>query len=187
MAQTVEQNEALENAGIPVIVTDAQDIEDVYEDIELLGKLTGMTDNASEVIENMKATFDGISHESESKKIYFEVSPLEYGLWTAGNGTFMNEIAQMLGLENIFADVEGWAEVSEEQVIDRDPDYIVTVTMYYGEGPTPTEEIEGRAGWQEMKAVVNGDVIQIDSDLFSVPGPRLAVAAQALFDAVYGD
>ena len=25
---------------------------------------------------------------------------------------------------------------SEEQVIARDPDYIVTITMYYGEGPT---------------------------------------------------
>ena len=118
---------------------------------------------------------------------YFEVSPLEFGLWTAGDNTFMQEIATMLGYENAFADVDGWGEISEEQVLSRDPDTIVTVAMYFGEGPKPDEEIAGRTGWDELKAVKEKRIFMANSDEFSRPGPRLADGAEALFDFFYPD
>ena len=118
--------------------------------------------------------------------MYFEVSPLQYGLWTAGKGTFMDELATLCGLTNAFADVEGWSGISEEQVLERDPDYIVTITMYYGEGPTPVEEIASRAGWENLKAVQNGNIYNADSNAVSRPGPRLVDAAWELYDFVYG-
>ena len=190
MAQTKEQVEALEAAGVHVIVSDAQDIAGVYTAIELIGAVTGKNDEAAALIAGMKDSFAAIAAKAEgdgSKTVYFEVSPLEYGLWTAGKGTFMDELAQMIGLKNAFEDVEGWAAISEEQVLKRDPDYIVTISMYYGEGPTPVEEIMGREGWQELKAVKNEAVFNADSNEVSRPGPRLVDAAQALYDFVYGE
>ena len=190
MAQTKEQVEALEAAGVHVIVSDAQDIAGVYTAIELIGAVTGKNDEAAVLIAGMKDSFAAIAAKAEgdgSKTVYFEVSPLEYGLWTAGKGTFMDELAQMIGLKNAFEDVEGWAAISEEQVLERDPDYIVTISMYYGEGPTPVEEIMGREGWQELKAVKNEAVFNADSNEVSRPGPRLVDAAQALYDFVYGE
>ena len=190
MAQTKEQVEALEAAGVHVIVSDAQDIAGVYTAIELIGAVTGKNDEAAALIAGMKDSFAAIAAKAEgdgSKTVYFEVSPLEYGLWTAGKGTFMVELAQMIGLKNAFEDVEGWAAISEEQVLERDPDYIVTISMYYGEGPTPVEEIMGREGWQELKAVKNEAVFNADSNEVSRPGPRLVDAAQALYDFVYGE
>lgn len=190
MAQTKEQVEALEAAGVHVIVSDAQDIAGVYAAIELIGAVTGKNDEAAALIAGMKDSFAAIAAKAEgdgSKTVYFEVSPLEYGLWTAGKGTFMDELAQMIGLKNAFEDVEGWAAISEEQVLERDPDYIVTISMYYGEGPTPVEEIMGREGWQELKAVKNEAVFNADSNEVSRPGPRLVDAAQALYDFVYGE
>ena len=83
-----------------------------------------------------------------------------------------------------FADVEGWAQISEEQVLERNPDYILTITMYYGEGPTPEEEIMGRAGWENVTAVKNGDILNLVDDELSRPGPRLVEGAQMLFDFV---
>ena len=190
MAQTKEQVEALEAAGVRVVVSDAQDIAGVYAAIELIGAVTGKNDEAAALIAGMKDSFAAIAAKAEgdgSKTVYFEVSPLEYGLWTAGKGTFMDELAQMIGLKNAFEDVEGWAAISEEQVLERDPDYIVTISMYYGEGPTPVEEIMGREGWQELKAVKNEAVFNADSNEVSRPGPRLVDAAQALYDFVYGE
>ena len=188
MAQTEEQAQALENAGIKVVQTDAQDIEGVYTAIRLIGALMGRDADAENVIADMQATFDEIIANSENtgKTVYFEVSPLEWGLWTAGTGTFMDEIATMCGLTNAFADVEGWAEISEEQVLERDPDYIVTITMYTGQGPTPDEEIMQRTGWENVKAIANGDVFNADSNQISRPGPRLKDAALALYDFVNG-
>ncbi|MEI3424909.1 MAG: hypothetical protein V8Q85_07605 [Christensenellales bacterium] len=52
-------------------------------------------------------------------------------------------------------------EISQEQVIERNPDYIVTISMYYGEGPTPVEEILGREGWGELTAVKNNAVLDL--------------------------
>ena len=188
MAQTTEQVEALSAAGIQVVVSDAQDLEGVYTAIRLIGALMGKDAEAEALVGGMQATFAQIAEQAQpsGKTVYFEVSPLQWGLWTAGKGTFMDELATLCGLENAFADVEGWGEISEEQVIARDPDYIVTITMYYGEGPTPVEEIKGRAGWETLKAVVNDNILNADSNEISRPGPRLQDAVKTLYDFVYG-
>lgn len=189
MSQTEEQIAALEEAGIKVVVSDAQDIEGVYTAVELIGALMGKDAEAASIIENMKTTFSEIQATATgdgSETIYFEVSPLEYGLWAAGSHTFMDEIAQMLGLTNAFADVEGWGEISEEQVLERNPDYIVTISMYFGEGPTPVEEILGRKGWENVTAVKNGAILNLANNELSRPAPRLAEGAEMLYDFVYG-
>lgn len=189
MAQTEEQVAALEEAGIRVVVSDAQDIEGVYTAIRLIGALVGRNDEAEVMVADMQSAFADIAAKSENtgKTVYFEVSPLQWGLWTAGKGTFMDELATLCGLTNAFADVEGWAEISEEQVLERDPDYIVTISMYYGEGPTPVEEIKSRAGWEGLKAVQNDAILNADSNEISRPGPRLKDAAETLYQFVSGD
>ena len=190
MDQSEDQINALENAGITVVVSNAQNIEQTYTAIQMIGTAVGQEENAKAVVEEMKANFAEIEEKTkgvEPKRVYFEVSPLEYGLWTAGAGTFMDEMAGMLGLENIFTDIEGWAEISEEQVLERNPDYIFTVTMYYGEGPTPEEEIMGRSGWENVTAVANGSVFPADNDQFTRPGPRLDDAVVDMYESIYGE
>ena len=173
----------IREAGIPVLVTYAQTIDGTYEAISLIGKALGKDAEAEKLVSDMKASFEAIKKDMPAdgaKTVYFEVSPLEYVLWTAGNNTFMNELCEMLGVKNAFADVEGWAEISQEQVIERNPDYIVTITMYYGEGPKPEEEIASRDGWQDITAVKEGKILNADSDQISRPGPRLCDAAKEL-------
>ncbi len=186
MAQSEDQIKQLEDAGVHVVMNDAQDIEGVYTSIDMIGRLLGKQAEADALVSDMKAKFDALKSKAdgEGKTVYFEVSPLQYGLWTAGTGTFMNEIADMLGLVNVFADVSGWGEVSEEQVIDRDPDYIVTISMYFGEGPTPIEEIMARPGWENVTAVKNGAILNLQNDELSRPSPRLAEGAEMLYDFI---
>ena len=189
MNQTKEQVTALENAGITCVVLDAQDIGGVYTEIELLGELMGMQDNAEKVINDMKAGFAAVSADADKNKgktVYFEVSPLQYGLWAAGSGTFMDEVAGMLGLTNCFSDVSGWAQISEEQVIARNPDYIVTISMYTGDGPKPDEEIMGRTGWDKITAVKNKAVLVLENNELSRPTYRLADGAKLLDEFVNG-
>ena len=187
MAQTEDQVKQLEAAGIQCVVSDAKDINGVYQAITLIGAVTGRDAEAMAVVDKMESTLSELSvHASElaGKSVYFEVSPLQYGLWTAGKGTFMDEIATMLGLRNVFADASGWAEISEEQVIKANPDIIVTIAMYFGEGQTPVDEILSRAGWQDITAVKNGDILNLQNNELSRPGPRIADGAVALFDFV---
>jgi len=189
MAQTEEQVATLEAAGIHVVVSDAHDIDGVYTSIALLGALMGKDAEAAALVDQMKSAFTAVSEQTvdSGKTVYFEVAPLEWGLWTAGKGTFMDELAGMCGLTNAFADVDGWAQISEEQVLQRDPDYIVTIAMYFGDGPLPVDEIKGRTGWGGLSAVVNDRILNADSDEISRPGPRLENAVNMLFQFVYGE
>ena len=186
MAQTEDQVNQLEAAGIRVVVSEATNIEGVYTAISMIGALTGKTGEASTLIDSMKTSFADLAAKASGngKSVYFEVSPLQYGLWTAGKGTFMDEVATLLGLTNCFADVDGWAQISEEQVLQRNPDYIVTITMYTGEGPTPVDEILAREGWKDITAVKNGDVLDLPDNELTRPGPRLADGAKMLNDFV---
>ncbi len=184
MAQTEEQVQQLEAAGIQVVISNAQDIEGVYTAITMFGDLMGKQKEAKKLVDSMKNTFKKVGKGGEGKTIYFEVSPLQWGLWTAGEGTFMDEVATMMGLTNIFHDVQGWAEVSEEQVIQKNPDYILTITMYYGEGPMPEEEIMSRAGWGNITAVKNKAILDLPNNELSRPGPRLADGATMLHDFI---
>lgn len=187
MAQTNEQVQTLTDAGATVVMTDAANIEEVYESIVLIGQIMGKNDEANTVIEEMKSTFAEISKNKDAnagKTIYFEISPLQYGLWTGGNGTFMQEIADIIGVTNIFEDLNGWAEVSEEQVLERNPDYIMTISMYFGEGPTPIEEIKSRPGWENITAVKEDRILNLVNDELSRPAPRLKDGAKALADFI---
>lgn len=186
MAQSADQVATLEAAGIQVILTYAQNIEGVYEAIRLIGQTVGKMTEAETLVTDMQASFAGIAAEAENtgKTVYFEVSPLQWGLWTAGANTFMDELATMCGLTNAFSDVDGWAEISEEQVLTRNPDYIVTNGMYFGEGLTPVEEIQARSSWQSLKAIENNAILNIDPNAISRPGPRLVDAAAELANFV---
>ncbi len=191
MAQTPEQVETLEKAGIAVIVTDAQTIEGTYEAIRLIGAVVGKTEEADQLVAQMQEGFSAVAAKAaaiaQHKSVYFETSPLQWGLWTAGQGSFLQEIAQITGLKNVFDDIEGWKEISQEQVIARDPEVIVTFTMYFGEGPRPEEEIAARAGWQTLKAVTDQSIYAANGDELTRPGPRLVDGARELFEFVYGE
>ena len=191
VAQDENQIGMFEDAGIAVFVSDAQDIAGTYMAIESLGRSVGKEAEAASLISSMKDTFAELAGKAgsvlkdEQKSIYFEVSPLEYGLWTAGNNTFMNEVSELLGLRNVFDDIPDWAEISEEQVIERNPDYILTVGMYFGDGPTPIESILSRPGWESITAIKNAAILNLTGDELSRPGPRLALGATMLYEFVF--
>lgn len=185
MAHAKEQVTTLEECGVKVVTTNADSIEGVYEAIRLIGAVMSRSLEAEALVADMQATFDDIAAKAGKSDctIYFEVMPLQWGLWSAGSGTFMQEMAELCGMQNAFADISGWQPISQEQVIGRDPDYIVLVT---GMGDTAVDEVLSRPGWEDVKAVRNGRVYNADSYTMTRPGPRLKDAALALYDFLNG-
>ena len=184
MAHTQEQISLLEQNGVKVIGTDADSIAEVYDAIRMIGMVMGKDAEAEAIVSDMQTTFGDIAAKAEKseKTIYFEVMPLEWGLWSAGSGTFMHELAEICGMRNAFADIEGWQSVSQEQVIERNPDYIVLVT---GMGETAVDEVLARDGWGDMKAIQNNEVYNADSYELTRPAPRLKQAAIDLYNFLY--
>ncbi|MGI6622826.1 MAG: ABC transporter substrate-binding protein [Clostridiaceae bacterium] len=188
MSAMEDQFRQLETAGIKVFVTEANSLSETYETIEAIGKIIGKEKEADTLIKNMKDGFDNIIKEVEGKAsptIYVEVSPLEWGLWTCGKNTFIQELIDIVGARNIFEDVEGWAEVSEEQVISKNPDFIVTTSSPLTGIEDPIGEISSRANWSGLDAVKNSRIMMLESDMITRPGPRLLDAAKELTKILY--
>ena len=184
MSQSEDQVKQLEENGVKVVVSKTSNIESVYTAIRLIGALMGKDAEAEAVIADMQHTFDEIkaSVTGEEKKVYFEISPPPY-LYTAGSTSYMNELAEICGVTNIFADQEdAWLMISEEQVIERNPDYIVLIT---GMGSAGVEEILSREGWGDISAIQSQKVFNDDDSCMARPSPRLKDAAIELFNFVY--
>ena len=185
MSLNDEQIKLLEDNGVTVVESSTSDFASVYASITMIGKLMGKEEEAQAMIDDMLATFDDIRAKSEgfNKSVYFEISPLQWGLWSCGSSSYMTELAEICGLKNIFDDqVDAWMMVSEEQVIERNPDFIVMIS---GMGAEGVEEILSREGWGDINAVKNQKVFDDADSIVARPGPRLKDAAIQLFDFIH--
>lgn len=182
--ETIKQ---FQTAGIAVvIVPDANSFEEAYKTIELIATATGTSEKGQEIITKMKNEVADIQKKAsgikEKKKVWIEVSSSP-DLYTAGSNTFMGDMLEIIQAENIAADQEGWITISEEQVIERNPDVIITTYGYYIDNPE--EQIYGRKAWSEVQAVKDKQIYDVNNDTVSRPGPRLTEGLQILAEKIY--
>lgn len=178
--------EDLEAAGIPVFVIEsAESFEDVYGDIEQIATVMGLEDKGSELISSIQQQIEGVQKKvasvEEKKELYFEISPSPE-IYTTGQNTFQQEILNHAQVENLFADLEGWPQISEEEVIERNPKTIITTVSYV---ENPIDEIKAREGWNDIEAIQKDQVFFLDSDITSRPGPRIGDAVELVAETVY--
>ncbi|MBM4763255.1 ABC transporter substrate-binding protein [Bacillus sp. B15-48] len=178
----------IRDAGITVlIVNDAQNFDDVYDSIIMVGTATGEKKKAEILVEELKTKINEIKTkaqevaEEDRKTVLVEVSPAPE-LYTVGANTFMNEIIEIINAENIITE-DGWPKIDSEAVIERNPDVIITTHGFYTENPV--ENVVNRDGWQDITAVKNEQVFDVDSDRVTRPGPRIAQGVEELAKVVY--
>ncbi|KAB2328607.1 ABC transporter substrate-binding protein [Cytobacillus depressus] len=178
----------LRDAGIAVfIVNEAKNFDDVFNSINMIGTATGKKDEAEQLVESMRAKLEEIKEKAKTikdedrKKVFIEVAPAPE-MYAAGTNTFMNEMLSILHADNIITE-EGWPKVDPEAIIEKNPDVIITTHGYYTEDPVGN--VLGRNGWQEINAVKNNQVVDVDSDMVNRSGPRLVEGVELLAKAIY--
>ncbi|MFP3322496.1 ABC transporter substrate-binding protein [Planococcus sp. SIMBA_160] len=176
----------LEDAGIPVfVIQSATSFDEVYGDIEQIASVLAKEEQGAEVIEGIQTQIEDVQERlaavEEQEEVYVEISPSPE-IYTTGKSTFMQEILDHAQVTNVFEDLEGWPNISEEEVITRDPETILTTVSYVEDA---VGDIEARDSWSAVEAIENGEVHFIDSDITSRPGPRIGEAVQLVAETVY--
>ncbi|NLH27874.1 MAG: cobalamin-binding protein [Syntrophomonadaceae bacterium] len=179
--------EKLRKLDIPVLCLDPESIEGVYRAIELIAKATGTNEKGEEIIGEMKEKIDSVEKkvakipQEERLRVFIEVG--SDPLYTAGKETFVDELVVLAGGINIADDIKGYQMYSSEAVVKNNPDVILSADSYYVD---IKQEIKKRAGWEEIKAVQEGKVIdELDTNLLNRPGPRSALAVELIAKALY--
>ncbi len=169
-----EAVDSLRKLGMTVLVLNASTFNDVYTTIEMIGKATGASKQSADLVATMKKDVEDVKKvvkgvpQEKKPKVWVEIDDK---FFTTGKGTFMNDIIEMAGGINIASDLAGWKQLSEEQIILRNPDIIFDTYAYMN--PNAAKLIKERTKWQQMNAVKNGKVFDLDSSVISRPGPRI--------------
>ena len=123
-----------------------------------------------------------VPEDMEPVSVYFALSFGEYGDYSAGPGTFIDEMIAMAGGENVAGDSEyAWPMYSLEGIVAADPDVILLSD--YGDGTT-VDQFCALDGYGELRAVQEGHVYALTDDLISRPGPRIAEGFAQVVDAL---
>jgi iron complex transport system substrate-binding protein len=174
----------LQGAGIKVLTLPSPSgINGVYDQIELLGKVTGHAGDADALVTNMSSQVHAISAQVAGKTapaVYHEVDNTYF---SAGPGSFIDDLYKTLGATNIAASTgEAYPQLSSEAIIAANPDVIVLADEGAGESATT---VAARPGWSVIKAVTDHHVYAVDPDVVSRPGPRIVDALRALEADLY--
>ncbi|MEK9198720.1 MULTISPECIES: ABC transporter substrate-binding protein [Bacillales] len=180
------QIDQLESAGLKVfVIQSATSINDVYGDIEQMAEVMGVEEEGKQVVEDIQSQIAAVQEKTKSieqkKKVYFEISPAP-DIWSIGSGTFQQEMIEAAGVENIYADQQGWFAVTEEDLITRNPEAIVSTVNYIED---PKGEILAREGWSTISAVQNKEVYLLNADIMDRPGPRIGEAVEMIAQTIY--
>jgi iron complex transport system substrate-binding protein len=165
----------LRELGIPAIRINTDALADVPRIGAMLGRLTGHSRGA----DSMGAVFDtalasatadpGSGRRPTVLLLVWEQPPM-----TIGRGSFLSELVERAGGENLFADVStSSGPVSIEAVSVRDPDLILTTAA----GPA---SFARRPEWQVVRAVRERRFLNVSGSEYERPGPRSPRAIRTL-------
>ena len=163
----------LEQVGLTVIVIQPDDIEGILRDVLLIGRVTGAEKKAQSLVATMEQRIQAVMDkvENASKPGVFYEGDCSYGTWTAGSGTFQDELINLAGGWNVAAVKEGYYEISNEVLLGANDtiDIIIWADMV----GVPFANVAGSLPWSGLTAVQTGKVYVVDPDLVNRPGPRI--------------
>ncbi|MEW6400518.1 MAG: cobalamin-binding protein [Chloroflexota bacterium] len=183
-----EQVKQLEDLGLTVFyLKNPLTLEEMYGNLEIVAQLTGHEEEAATLIESLKervaAVDEKVAPLSSRPSVFYELDATDPAKpWTAGKGTFITQLIERAGGYNIAADLDGYPQMSLEQVVAADPAFILLGDARYGVSP---ESIAQRPGWENLSAVKNEQVLPFNDDLVSRPGPRLVDALEELAQVLH--
>ncbi len=180
---TPEQVKQLEDLGLAVYyLKNPLTLEEMYGNLEIVAQMTGHESETATLIESLKARVAAVDEKiaplSSRVSVFYELDATDPAKpYTAGKGTFITLLIERTGGYNIASDIDGYPQLSLEQVVAADPYFVILGDARYGVTP---ESIAQRPGWENLSAVKNGNVVPFNDDLASRPGPRLVDALEEL-------
>lgn len=182
---TKDMVQKLLDLNITVIASDARSLAQVPETYTMIGKVTGTEDKAKALVDDFNKKVEEIKSKvanANKVKAYYVISFGKDGNWTSGKGTFISDLINLSGGENIADDVDGWMEYSVEKIIEKNPEMIFVSSMIANGN---NKILDNETGYKDTDAVKNGKVIIIDDNLTQRPGPRITEGLEILAESLH--
>jgi iron complex transport system substrate-binding protein len=164
----------LRDLGIAALRVNTDALSSVPRVARILGKLTGREKAADSLAAAFDTALTSATQPRRARRPKVLLLVWEQPPMTIGRGSFLSELVERAGGENLFSDVASSSGVvSIEAVAARDPDLIFTTV----EGPSG---FATRPEWQVVPAVRKHRFLHVSGSEFNRPSPRSPQAIREL-------
>ena len=172
--QNADAVRRLADLGIPALRFRTDSLSDVPRLAQVFGRLTGHEAAADSLARGFETELAAATAAPTGRRPTAFLLVWDQPPMTVGRGSFLTELIERAGGENLFADVRSSsAPVSVEAVAARNPDVILVL------GTEPPAFAE-RPEWQVVRAVRERRFVTADGSEFSRPSPRAPEAIRRL-------
>ncbi len=176
--QNADAVRRLRALGIPALRFRTDSLSDVPRLARIFGRLTGHEAPADSLAQVFQADLAAATVSRSGRRPSVFLLVWDQPPMTVGRGSFLTELIERAGGENLFADVtRSSAPVSIEAVASRNPDVILVL----GSDPPAFAD---RPEWQVVRAVRERRFVHADGSEFSRPSPRAPDAIRRLHAAL---
>lgn len=183
--------------GVAMAAIERKDLAAIERSILNIAKAMGDPARATALIQRMRQDLEVVRARNQGRakrKTMFVVgrNPGQLtGFVVVGRDSYLNELIALAGGENIFADAPiSYPKISTEEILARQPDVIIDMGDMADTDAVPAGHLaQVRALYSKLpqvKAVKNGRVFAVASDIFVVPGPRVVDAAREFERMIQG-
>ena len=176
---TRQDFDRLTSLGTLVFVSNPRSLQGIHRSIGQLGLLTGHQRESTALVASLQEREDSVLARSSGTRtkvfVFISLDPLI----AAGKNTFINDLLQHAGADNLAASAPGtYPALSREAVLAQNPDAIVFTSDL---AESTTVLLDRFPEWKQLDAARAGRIYHIDPDLISRPGPRAVSGLELLF------
>ncbi len=150
----------------PVWISDVNNLTDALEMIISIGTITHSEKKSQNLIKEINTKFNHLSNHQKRTAAYLIWNE---PMMVASNNTFINEMLYYSGFYNVFKNRERYPVITEEDLLEQKPEYILLSSE-----PYPFKE-KHKADFEET--FPDSKVIIVDGEMFSWYGNRLLLSA----------
>ena len=182
----------LSQLGAPVVAVRAASLEDITTGVILLGQIVGNDEEAEQAAGEIAARVaSAVEGAEEGRSAVVLISDADRNLYVAKPESYPGAITALLQLSNPAADIPdsgtfpGFAQVSVEQLLTMDPDFLFTITPAPEPAPRLSTMLPRIPGFTSLRAVTMGQLHELDVVIFlRNQGPRIAEAVETMAEIV---
>jgi len=183
----VETADALERLGIAVYTSngEAQTVLGILDSITRMADLMLARTQGADLVAQMRRRLEELHTRLEDRPMVHVLFVVWLDpLTTIGQNTFIADALRWAGAESVVLSKQNWPQITLEEVVRLQPDYIVFAGSHQESGAAELADLRARPVWRDLDAVQMGHVVNLNEEAIR-PSPGLVDAIEQLAHSVH--